>query len=56
MGERARAATRRFRDDVHARDMLRVYERVLAQAGRLPVAGAVTVARRSEDPAEAARG
>jgi glycosyltransferase involved in cell wall biosynthesis len=54
MGDRAREATARFRDDVHARDMLRVYERVLAQAGRWPAGGAVTVARRSEDPAEAA--
>ncbi len=31
MGERAREATVRFRDDVHARDMVAVYERVLGR-------------------------
>jgi glycosyltransferase involved in cell wall biosynthesis len=56
MGDHARAATRRFRDEVHARDMLRVYEQVLAPAARRPATGALTVARQPEEPAEAAHG
>jgi hypothetical protein len=32
MGERARAAAWRFRDDVHAREMVAVYARALGQA------------------------
>jgi L-malate glycosyltransferase len=47
LGERARAAAARFRDDVHAGEMLVIYERAAARSGRAtPVA-----ATRSEDRA-----
>lgn len=36
MGRRAREATERFNDEAHAREMLRVYRRVLAEDGQPP--------------------
>jgi glycosyltransferase involved in cell wall biosynthesis len=44
MGDRAREATSRFRDEQHASDMLAVYRRVLEQPERAPL-------RRAPDPA-----
>lgn len=40
MGERARAATARFSDAAHARDMLAVYARVLGRPGPAPASAA----------------
>jgi glycosyltransferase involved in cell wall biosynthesis len=50
MGARARAATARFSDDVHARDMLSVYEQVLAH----PKPDAAAVAAAVQRPRERA--
>ena len=46
MGARARAVTARFSDDLHARDMLDVYEYVLAQPKPAPAAVLAVPARR----------
>ena len=40
MGERARAATARFSDAAHARDMLAVYARVLGRPNPAPASAA----------------
>jgi glycosyltransferase involved in cell wall biosynthesis len=51
LGERGPAVAAQFRDDVHAREMLAVYERAAAQPADCPGS---RVAARSDDQAEAA--
>jgi L-malate glycosyltransferase len=48
MGIRAREATARFSDDLHARDMLDIYERVLGQAKPDPAALVASLPPRHE--------
>jgi L-malate glycosyltransferase len=48
MGIRAREATTKFSDDVHARDMLDIYERVLGQAKPDPAALVASLPPRHE--------
>ena len=56
MGARARAATAKFSDELHARDMLDVYEYVLAQPKPDPAAVVAAVPRRRDEvPAPARR-
>jgi glycosyltransferase involved in cell wall biosynthesis len=55
MGARARAATANFSDEVHARDMLDVYEYVLAQPKPDPAAVVAAVPRRRDGSASPAR-
>src|SRR3712207_1907492 len=55
MGLRARAATAKFNDEAHARDMLDVYEYVLAQPKPDPAAVVAAVPRRRNAAAPATR-
>ena len=48
MGVRAREATARFSDDLHARDMLDIYERVLGQQKPDPAALVASLPPRHE--------
>jgi glycosyltransferase involved in cell wall biosynthesis len=49
MGERSRPAATRFRDDVHAAEMLAVYQRALARTARGPDPGPRVAAARPAD-------
>lgn len=55
MGARARAATAKFSDELHARDMLDIYEYVLAQPKPDPAAVVAAVPRRRDEVPTPAR-